>query len=622
MELEGIVEQKEETAESFPKGKDFLIYLLQKTFDSKILNLEKTSTEHFDSLANTSKAFNEFNITLNKLVHEAQKPKFSIEIDNSNNIESKKPSQTMSRSKTTANLIDMVSGKKQLKTGQNNATLQPSKTKQNLRTKNLSSSTLLKSVKGTTKSSGKLSNVKGINKGSKTVRDFKSGKIDPNEAKKKLNQSAYVSSRNRRLLTAGNLTSNTKGGAKKMNIKINEKGMTSSKLTTSKTIKDFKTGMVNTADKKQFNQSAYITKNQNQKKLTTGNLQINIPGEVTSFNITERSFHTQLQTESNSGNFENKKKLNQSAYLGGLRRQQTAGNLLRRGNNKGKKVKDLIKTTNLKNKNDSNKSQATKKSLIPDKFFEENKNETWLDNIMTFLNIKDQLTFTTTSKVFKKHYLLLITSFEESINSALNLEEGESIEDRIETLETKAQEREDQAKLTEFNISKGSIRAIELFNGESYNKLFKIVLLDPQMKEIIVIYRILFRFLNEEKIATIENDNKFWTKCCEFLHQKGGDNNIGNYLLSAANNFNFEDRNIFLISKLIAKKQVILVPSYYSKICATTGLIMFLIKDSLEYCGIIYSEKRTPNNRMLNNAIYAKTLLERIKKIKVAATKF
>ena len=158
MELEGIIEQKEETAESFPKGKDFLIYLLQKTLDSKISNLEKTSTEHFDSLTNTSKAFNEFNTTLNKLVQEAQKLKLSIEIDNSNNIESKKPSQTMSRCKTTANLIDIASGKKQLKPELNNATLQPSKTKQNLRTKNLSSSILVKSVKGTTKPRQKLRN--------------------------------------------------------------------------------------------------------------------------------------------------------------------------------------------------------------------------------------------------------------------------------------------------------------------------------------------------------------------------------------------------------------------------------------------------------------------------------
>ena len=64
------------------------------------------------------------------------------------------------------------------------------------------------------------------------------------------------------------------------------------------------------------------------------------------------------------------------------------------------------------------------------------------------------------------------------------------------------------------------------------------------------------------------------------------------------------------------KQKAKMIPSYYSKICSSTGLVMFLIKDSLEYCGVMFSEKRTPHNRLVNNLIYEKGLLERIRRIK------
>ena len=42
-------------------------------------------------------------------------------------------------------------------------------------------------------------------------------------------------------------------------------------------------------------------------------------------------------------------------------------------------------------------------------------------------------------------------------------------------------------------------------------------------------------------------------------------------------------------------------PSYYSKICGTTGLIVFILKDALEYAGIFYNEKKTPIKRVFHN---------------------
>jgi len=57
-------------------------------------------------------------------------------------------------------------------------------------------------------------------------------------------------------------------------------------------------------------------------------------------------------------------------------------------------------------------------------------------------------------------------------------------------------------------------------------------------------------------------------------------------------------------------------PAYYSKLCATTGFLIFLIKDALEYAGIIVDKK--PNqSRILKNLLYQQTqLAEKTEKIK------
>ena len=36
-------------------------------------------------------------------------------------------------------------------------------------------------------------------------------------------------------------------------------------------------------------------------------------------------------------------------------------------------------------------------------------------------------------------------------------------------------------------------------------------------------------------------------------------------------------------------------PNYYSNICGTTGLLMFYVKDILEYAGVIIDKKVYPN---------------------------
>ena len=43
---------------------------------------------------------------------------------------------------------------------------------------------------------------------------------------------------------------------------------------------------------------------------------------------------------------------------------------------------------------------------------------------------------------------------------------------------------------------------------------------------------------------------------------------------------------------MINGKEDQLKPAYFTKICGTTGLVVFLIKDTLEYCGVLLSLKK------------------------------
>lgn len=63
---------------------------------------------------------------------------------------------------------------------------------------------------------------------------------------------------------------------------------------------------------------------------------------------------------------------------------------------------------------------------------------------------------------------------------------------------------------------------------------------------------------------------------------------------NSVKNFDFSDENLYKIIKIIGNREKKITPTYYSKTCGTTGLIIFLIKDAMEYAGIIVDKKTLP----------------------------
>lgn len=87
-------------------------------------------------------------------------------------------------------------------------------------------------------------------------------------------------------------------------------------------------------------------------------------------------------------------------------------------------------------------------------------------------------------------------------------------------------------------------------------------------------------------------------------------------------NFDFSDENLYRIIRIVGNREKRIAPTYYSKTCGTTGLIIFLIKDSMEYAGVVIDKKTLPARQFkLHNYVLTKARLK-VDKLKEFEEKF
>ena len=145
--------------------------------------------------------------------------------------------------------------------------------------------------------------------------------------------------------------------------------------------------------------------------------------------------------------------------------------------------------------------------------------------------------------------------------------------------------------LDDFTLSKGGMKAIKLLNEPSLNHLFNEDSIPNDDR--LIIYRIFFQLINHP-YKNIPKDKKeeFWKKCQNyFSHENNG--KTGEILQKIVDEkmINIEGDNLFKIYKMTENNLNKIYPNYYSKICGTTGLFTFLIKDILDFVGISNDQK-------------------------------
>ena len=232
--------------------------------------------------------------------------------------------------------------------------------------------------------------------------------------------------------------------------------------------------------------------------------------------------------------------------------------------------------------------------------------------ICSFLDKNSKINFLSCSKCLLNQLSYVLDDIYHKILNLHKIDYTNSIEDQIKNIKSQYTQEEIDSQNNEFSLSQSSIKALKLLNDNSYNAIFRTKKLEPPLNEILLIYRLFFQLIEKEELVNIESDKKFWHKARNYILSNNNDE-TGSFFEKCIPEFDFSPKNIFKIKKLINGKEDKLKPLIYENICKTTGLVIFIIKDSLEYCGIILNNKKTKPKVLINYLEYLKGNLNKTK---------
>ena len=234
-----------------------------------------------------------------------------------------------------------------------------------------------------------------------------------------------------------------------------------------------------------------------------------------------------------------------------------------------------------------------------------------INTLSSFLDELSQFNFLSCNKKLSKYlYEKLKTSLEE-FKTKNNITPSSTIQDQINSLKLKYKSDDFNAEVPKFALSKGTVKAIDLLNDDTYNKVFRKKELDPPLDKIILVYRIFFKLLKDNTICKIHDDKLFWLEASEYI-LNNNNGKTGDFFKESINNFDFSSKNIYEIKKIAYGHLDKIKPSVYSKICSTTGLIIFLIKDAFEFIGILNNSIKNIPSLLLKYLEYIKDIESKI----------
>ena len=189
------------------------------------------------------------------------------------------------------------------------------------------------------------------------------------------------------------------------------------------------------------------------------------------------------------------------------------------------------------------------------------------------------------------------TEFKE--NNKIN-PHSDSIQEKINEIKEKCSENDLNITSSKFNLSIGTLKAIELLNNKEHLNFFDIKKYETFSDDLYIVYKIIFQLSKNVDIKNSENKKEFFEKMCKYIFDNIKDNKIGDLFKDIVNNFDFSQENIFQLKNIVKGNEDKLKPKYYSKICPTTGLIIFLVKDILDYLGLNQNKKSSPAIMLAN----------------------
>jgi len=183
------------------------------------------------------------------------------------------------------------------------------------------------------------------------------------------------------------------------------------------------------------------------------------------------------------------------------------------------------------------------------------------------------------------------------------LNENKTFLDKINAIKNNFNEEELNQQIKPIEYTRGALKALSLLNEPEYQKIFDDDTIPSS--DLILVYKIYFQLINKDTdiINLIHNSSDealIWENIFKYIKSNTEDDKLGDLFKEELNNMDCSIENIFNLINIVNqnKNKDKLNPLFYSKLCPTTGLLIFLIKESLDYLGVLESNK-TPPQRLI-----------------------
>ena len=205
--------------------------------------------------------------------------------------------------------------------------------------------------------------------------------------------------------------------------------------------------------------------------------------------------------------------------------------------------------------------------------------EEFLPNIMIYLTKEDILQLKNCSKYFSSFI----------INYYIKLLDKEKIFflEKQNKLNVKENEITQKLDIKNLILNKGTLKAIKLLNEEIFCRLFYED--KTPNKDILLVYKLYFQIISFKEITNQYNktlsDDIFWDECRNYFKRNSG--NISDILINNIENNKIllTGENLYKIYKCVENNIYKFNSGYFSKLCGTTGLFIFYIRDILDFLG-------------------------------------
>lgn len=125
-------------------------------------------------------------------------------------------------------------------------------------------------------------------------------------------------------------------------------------------------------------------------------------------------------------------------------------------------------------------------------------------------------------------------------------------------------------------------------------------------EDVIFVYKLYLKLVNPigfDDVLRTNNSGEIWRYILNYFKERNS-GKLGFTIEEDSAKLDLSAENCFKVLKLLGNFSSKLTANYFTKICGTTGLFIFVLKDILEYAGIIMDKKSSPP-RLYSLAHYA-----------------